>query len=217
MIVVGRTRKSDTLEDGTEYPIEDIDIVGSTGNIYTVTISKEPNCTCPDSQKGHECKHKVYALHTVLKAPEYLVYQLGLLSTELREIFEAAPPIPTDSSEASDNDGKRKPVDGECPICYMDLDEKENELVWCKAACGNNMHKTCFEQWVVSQRGNTVKCVYCRTPWQMEVGDLKGIKKGGTVGLDGYVNVADQFGMSGQRDYSSYHPSWVRNHLGMGF
>lgn len=212
MIVIGRARKE---EDGC--PVEDIDIVGSTGNIYRVTIDKRPSCTCPDSTKGNECKHKVYALHTVLKAPEHLVYQLGLLSTELREIFEGAPPIPTETESAEDHDGKRKPIHGECPICYFDLDEKENELVWCKAACGNNMHKSCFEQWAASQRGQTVKCVYCRTPWEMDQEDADKIKKMGQMTAEGYVNVADHFGMSSTRDYSSYHQPWVRRTLGMGW
>jgi Ring finger domain len=212
MIVVGRTRHE---EDG--HLTEEIDIVGSTGNIYRVTVDKKPSCTCPDSRKGNECKHKVYALHTVLKAPEYLQYQLALLSSELKEVFERAPPIPTDAASSEDTDGKRKPVDGACPICYMDLDEEENELVWCKAACGNNMHKSCFEQWVGSQRGNTVKCVYCRTPWEMEKEDLEKIKKTGALNSEGYINVADHFGMSAMRDYSNYHQPWVRRTFGMGW
>jgi hypothetical protein len=94
---------------------------------------------------------------------------------------------------------------------YMDFDEEHNELVWCKAACGN---KDCFEQWAKSQAGKPVKCVYCRTLWQTEAGNIQELLKGGSVGADGYVNVADQLGMSGERDYSSYHPFWVDRHLG---
>ena len=212
MIVIGRTRS------GTdEHPSEEIDIVGSTGNVYRVHIGQLPSCTCPDSLKGSECKHKVYALHTVLKAPEHLQYQLAYLSSEVREIIRGAPPIPTDVSRAEDTDGKRKSAIGECPICYFDFDPENNELVWCKAACGNNMHKSCFEQWVASQRGNTVKCVYCRTPWEVDHGDLKNIRQAATVNEEGYVNVADRFGMSGTRNYSSYHQPWVRRTLGMGW
>ncbi|RAL67306.1 hypothetical protein DID88_008069 [Monilinia fructigena] len=37
---------------------------------------------------------------------------------------------------------------------------------WCKAACGQNFHRECFEQWKASKRGGVVTCVYCRTPWQ---------------------------------------------------
>ena len=90
-MVVSRTR------DGTDdCPTEDIDVIGTTGNIYRVTINNLPECTCPDSQKGNECEHKVYALSTVFRAPYELQYQRTYLSTELKTIFENAPPIPTD-------------------------------------------------------------------------------------------------------------------------
>lgn len=55
MFVVDRTRT------GTdEVPEERVDIAGTTGNIYTITIGKEPSCTCPDARKGNQCKHIVY-------------------------------------------------------------------------------------------------------------------------------------------------------------
>jgi hypothetical protein len=200
---------------------EEIAIVGSTGNIYTVTISHLPSCTCPDHANGNQCKHVVYALHTVLRAPSQLEYQLAFLTAELEEIFSKAPPIPTEtvSEDNESTNGKRKPIEegSECPICYMDLLPDSEELVWCKAACGNNMHKTCFEQWAASQRGQVVKCVYCRTPWETNSADLATLQRQGTVNDEGYVNVAGQFGMSGQRDYSSYHPFWVRRTLGTGY
>lgn len=221
MVVLGRRRR--TTQSGA--PAEDIDIVGSTGNIYTVHIDHDPSCTCPDSMKGHECKHKVYALHTVLKAPEGLVYQLAFLSPELEQIFAKAPPIPTEIAEGEDEEsqeggGNRKPTDGECPICYMDLDPEHNKLVWCKSQCGHNLHKSCFDQWAASQRGKEVRCVYCRTPWQQQVesGDVvEAAKKAGQVGADGYVNVAEQFGISRARDYSGYHQPWARRQFGVGW
>lgn len=182
--------------------------------LLQVTIGRFASCTCPDHMKGNECKHKVYVLNHVLKAPEHLQYQLAFLSSELRDIFAAAPPIPSDVSSAEDTDGKRKPVEGECPICYMDFDEDNNALVWCKAACGNNMHKRCFDQWAASQRGVEVKCVYCRTAWHSEHGDAEQVKQAGSIGVDGYVNVGERFGMSQARDYSTYHPFWVRRQLG---
>lgn len=211
MIVIGRTRS------GTEaQPAEEIDIVGSTGNIYRVTIGPLPSCTCPDHRKGNECKHKVYALHTVLKAPDHLQYQLAFISSELREIFARAPPIPAEAPGSENIDGTRKAIEGDCPICYMDFEPDRNELVWCKAACGNNMHKSCFDKWAASQCGNTVRCVYCRTPWQIDHGGLESIKKTGQVNEEGYVNVAEHFGMSRARDYSSYHRPWVRRQFGLG-
>lgn len=209
MIVLGRKRKT---TNGA--PSEDIDIVGSTGNIYTVTISHNPTCTCPDSSRGNECKHKVYALYTVLKAPLHLQYQLAFLSSELEEIFAHAPPLPIDLGE--DSKGNRKATDGECPICYMDLNEEHNKLVWCRKQCGHNMHKSCFDQWAASQGGREVRCVYCRTPWEVDVSDVDAVRHVGEHTAEGYVNVASQFGMSRARDYSSYYQPWVRRHFGFG-
>ena len=55
MFVIDRAR------GGTEEePEETIDMAGTTGNIYSITISRLPKCTCPDNQKGNQCKHIVY-------------------------------------------------------------------------------------------------------------------------------------------------------------
>lgn len=165
-------------------------------------------------------------MHKVLKAPEHLQYQLALLTTELQEIFASAPPIPSlDVSDGADSvagNGRRKPVEGECPICYSDLDEVHNELVWCRAACGNNMHRSCFDEWARASRDGPqvqVRCVYCRTPWQVEVeaDGLDWVKQAGSMGPDGYVNVGKQVGISPIRDYSTYHPYWTSRHLGRGW
>lgn len=76
MFVIDRNR------GGTEeVPEETIDMAGTTGNVYSITIAPEPKCTCPDNQKGNQCKHIVYVLHQVLKAPEHLQYQLAFLSS----------------------------------------------------------------------------------------------------------------------------------------
>lgn len=80
---------------------------------------------------------------------------------ELRSIFQNAPPSPADkASSDEDHPGKRKAIDGDCPICFTEFEPETEEIVWCKGACGNNIHKTCFEQWATSQKGNEVKCVY---------------------------------------------------------
>ena len=55
MFVIDRAR------GGTDaIPEETIDMAGTTGNIYSITISQVPSCTCPDSRKGNQCKHVVY-------------------------------------------------------------------------------------------------------------------------------------------------------------
>lgn len=57
MFLIDRSRL--VSRDGT-HEEEVFDIAGTTGNIYQVTISKEPSCTCPDAGKGNQCKHIIY-------------------------------------------------------------------------------------------------------------------------------------------------------------
>ena len=37
-------------------------VLGSTGNVYDVTIGQKPNCTCPDCAKGNLCKHIIFVM-----------------------------------------------------------------------------------------------------------------------------------------------------------
>ena len=72
-----------------------------------------------------------------------------------------------------------------------------------------------YQQWAKSQSGKEVRCVYCRTPWQGDEEAIKRIVNGkGNVNEEGYMNVAGELGLSGARDYSTYHPNWVRQQLG---
>ncbi|KAF9779395.1 hypothetical protein IL306_001940 [Fusarium sp. DS 682] len=187
-----------------ECPEEDVEMTGSTGNIYTVHVGKQPKCTCPHNEKGHQCKHILYVMKQVLNAPFNLVYQLALLSTELQTIFASAPPISAPGQGESD---KRKPIDGDCPICYCELDEKNQEsIVWCAAACGQNIHEECFRMWAQTKPGaGSVTCPMCRSVWKGDDQLVARIQKDkGQVDEEGYVNVADQLGISRERDESIY-------------
>ncbi|OCL14283.1 hypothetical protein AOQ84DRAFT_359053 [Glonium stellatum] len=208
----------DRIRGGTEdAPEETVDIAGTTGNIYTVTINKMPNCTCPYAEKGNQCKHIVYVLSRVLRAPEHLAYQLAFVSSELRDIFAKAPPVPSADSSAESSDGNRKPIENDCPICCMEFEEGREKIVYCKAACGNNIHRHCFEKWAATKKGSgAVTCPFCRTPWAGDEDMTKKIAKSGTVNSEGYVNVASQLGITGERDYSSYNGYWVRRQIRRG-
>lgn len=207
LFLLGRERRLSA--EGT-HEEEVFDMAGTTGNIYKVTISKQPKCTCPDQTRNRLiCKHIIYVLVNVLKAPPHLQYQLALLSNELADIFANAPASPqsSDGSKAdTSNGGKRKPIEGDCPICVTEFEAGE-EIVWCKAACGNNIHKACFEQWAKSRPGE-VTCVYCRQPWKADDKDLKSIARSAKKNKEGYVNVASQLGLSGRRDTSTYYDGY---------
>ncbi|KAH8679983.1 hypothetical protein BGZ60DRAFT_241636 [Tricladium varicosporioides] len=186
--------------DKDGFVCEHFSIAGSTGNVYDTTIGRSPKCVCMDAvsfwhikywnklitvkrMRGQKCKHINYALIKILRAPENLCYQLAFLSTELESIFANAPVTKAPSIDKDEDDdtiynGKRKPIEGECPICVFDM-EADEEIVWCKAACGQNFHKECFQHWKSSKNGGQVTCVYCRTEWQEDVpkpGDLAGLK-----------------------------------------
>lgn len=169
MFVIDRDRGT----DAKGVPQERIELAGSTGNIYTITIGQLPKCTCPDKRfnGGSQCKHLIYVLHQVLKAPPHLEYQNAFISSELNEIFEHAPlpsagvvgDVDSETKEEEDSEGvKRKSMEGcDCPICFMPFEPNaKEEIVWCRAACGNNVHRRCFEQWAKSQAGREVRCVY---------------------------------------------------------
>ena len=215
MFVLDRYR--DTSND--EHPTETISMAGTTGNVYNITVDKVPSCNCPHARKGNQCKHIVYVLARVLRVPEHLEYQLAFLSSELREIFAKAPALPIEQADSTEKDGNRKSVEGECPICCVDFEPENSkeEIVYCKAACGNNIHKDCFQQWAATKKGEEVTCPFCRTAWQGDEETLNNVVGKGRVTDEGYVNVAEQLGMSGRRDYSTYHQQWVRRQFGYDY
>jgi hypothetical protein len=206
-----------------EVPEEKVVMAGSTGNVYTQHIGLVPSCDCPHATKGNQCKHIIYVMLRVLKAREDVAYQLALTTTELREVLKNAPPIPgveTDPTDAQgEQDGNRKPIEGECPICYDDLEPDKDAIVYCKASCGNNVHKGCMSKWIAMNRTKAT-CPYCRATWATDEaleGKLGNIDPSGLErNEDGYVNVAGQLGLSGERDYSTYHQFWVRRQFGSG-
>ncbi|KAK1826877.1 hypothetical protein QBC39DRAFT_186818 [Podospora conica] len=199
-----------------ECPEETVQITGTTGNIYSIHIARQPLCDCPQGVEKKQCKHIIYVLARVLRAkPEY-VYQLALLSSELRDIFSTAPPADNqlEANEAANNN--RKPLEGDCPICFNEMEAQGEAIVWCRAACGQNVHKSCFEMWAATKRQQQavdgghvdVTCPYCRSVWQGDEDMVKKIEKTGPLNAEGYVNVAEQLGISDERDPSNYSRWW---------
>ena len=122
-------------------------VLGSTGNVYNVTIGQTPACNCPDyGKKGNtSCKHVLFVFLRVLRVASTnpVVWQAALLKQELVEIFAAAPSVGTGPlasaavrstfariNGASADDCapagaaatiQRRPVSGPCPICFEDM------------------------------------------------------------------------------------------------
>jgi SWIM zinc finger len=67
----------------------DFVVLGSTGNVYTVTIEKVPHCTCPDHARGNLCKHILFVLLKVMSIDSQspLIFQAAWMESELRDMF----------------------------------------------------------------------------------------------------------------------------------
>ncbi len=150
----------------------------------------------------------MYVLARVLRVRHDLVYQLALLASEVHEVLAGAPLPPAAGGAGGDTKGRRKAVEGDCPICFCEMDGEGGvggeAVVWCRAACGQNVHRGCFETWAATKRrqaggSGEVTCPYCRSVWEGDEDMVTRLQRGGERNAEGYVNVAGQLGLSGRR------------------
>jgi hypothetical protein len=103
----------------------------------------------------------------------------------------------------TDTDGRREiEADTDCPICYDAISGcPDSTLTWCRAGCGNSIHKACWTEWSKNQKaqGKKPTCVYCRSVWV----DETAAGAAGATKVGGYLNLAAVAGMTGARDTSS--------------
>ncbi|KAF2110963.1 hypothetical protein BDV96DRAFT_603560 [Lophiotrema nucula] len=58
-------------------------------------------------------------------------------------------------------DVQRKPIEGDCSICWEDMDANDlNTLDWCSKDCGNSFHRACLNRWLAVNSN----CPFCRQP-----------------------------------------------------
>lgn len=162
-------------------------------------------------------KHVSAFLHTKLQGKPYHHHVLHTLSLTHYVHPSKVPNQACADQSGGDKDKDCKAVDGDCPICFEEMEAGPGKegLVWCKAACGQNIHSECFNMWATTKRqggdigAGKVTCPYCRSDWEFDhdAVNIANIKRG-VPNEEGYVNVADQLGISTQRDYSSYSRFW---------
>ncbi len=193
-------------------------VLGSTGNVYDVTINRTPHCSCPDHAKGNLCKHILFVLLKVMAIPSSspLVYQQAWIKTELEEMyscmaqrFQQVSGAVLAKSVVRNEYAKlqRGPVlqvacrqdQEDCPICF-DILEGAADNLHCRTQCGANFHAKCISHWLQQQRSHPT-CPNCRQPWD-------GTTKRTT---NGFKNLGRLQGQSPQRDMSSYS-SWYRRY-----
>lgn len=162
------------------------DIMGTTGNVYTVSIKNIPECTCPDHQtRNKRCKHIYFVLLRIMKVSEDQEDN-NYSNEDLTSMFNKIPNIAKNcmveanvqnkyhnlkiaDDKKSINVGQQS-LDDMCPICLDDLKNGE-DVNYCKFSCGKNIHVQCFQMWCKKQPKEL--CVYCRNPWNKTADSCK--------------------------------------------
>jgi len=142
-------------------------IMGHSGNVYNVTISNYPHCTCPDYySRGNRCKHIYFVLIRIMDISNYT--DSSYEDDELIEMFNNIPPISQNlmyQGSGIPNGGKevdQKFEKGDiCPICLDPL-ENGKDLDFCRYSCGKTIHSKCFSMW---EKAKGSVCVFCRAQW----------------------------------------------------
>jgi hypothetical protein len=157
------------------------EVMGTTGNVYTVTINKSPTCTCPDYMtRAKRCKHIYFVLTRIMKVKPEQEDIEKYSNADLCNMFESIPQITeslrVDAAKLSKFKELKKNKNGEvkmreiteedmCPICLTELDDPD-DLIYCKYSCGYNLHKQCFDMY--NTKRTEIKCLFCQQDWNPE-------------------------------------------------
>lgn len=204
-------------------------ILGSTGNVYTVCLSKIPTCTCPDFSKKHDlCKHILFVTLKVIgidpKSP--LAYQRAYLQSELQELFDKLAERRSNSSNsdtrimanesvrqsyqqivqggASSPDARSSFLQRRQPL------DEDSECIICFDAMSLGSSTFCGGTCGVNLHSDCVRrwcmsnrtCPNCRQPW---IDGVKGPPPSNNPQGEGFVNLGRLQGQSPVRDTSTYH------------
>jgi hypothetical protein len=160
------------------------EVMGTTGNVYTVNIVNSPRCTCPDfMSRNKRCKHIYFVLTRIMKVrpdqEDIKKYSDG----DLQDMFENIPQITEnlriDSTKLEKfktlkknhktGEVKKRQIEEEdmCPICLTELYDCDEELTYCRYSCGYSLHKECFMMYN-SKQYSECKCIFCQKLWNIE-------------------------------------------------
>lgn len=160
------------------------EVMGTTGNVYTVGIVNSPTCTCPDyTTRNKRCKHIYFVLTRIMKVKSDQEDIEEYSDEDLQDMFENIPQITenlrVDASKLAKFKSLKKNGNGEvekreideeamCPICLAELYDCDEELIHCRYSCGYSLHKQCFDMYNSKQHGEC-KCIFCQKPWENEL------------------------------------------------
>jgi hypothetical protein len=164
-------------EDALERKYE---VMGTTGNVYTVCIKTSPECTCPDYTTRHKrCKHIYFVLSRIMGVShdkedikEYSDDDLESMISNIPAITEN---LKVDPSKLAKFKSLKKNSNGEvemreiseedmCPICLGEVLDCGEEITYCRYSCGTALHKECFDRYN-EHKHDTPKCLFCYHTW----------------------------------------------------
>lgn len=207
--------------ENTNTTNEEFVIQGTTGNLYKCKIANKPTCDCPDSKRGHVCKHLLFIYIRVLRVEQNnsILCKKNLSDEEIANIYSSAPKrvdgfVMAESfvrekyktfleqsgkpyvKKTKEKPKPRKPLEGDmCAVCYEDFGpEEESKTTYC-LQCSNNIHIQCWNMWKNGQTKNTDSdptCVYCRAV-NMGYKTPKSKRVSASGMGSGYVNVNQLF------------------------
>ncbi|WOL08216.1 mitogen-activated protein kinase kinase kinase 1 [Canna indica] len=153
-------------------------VLGSTGNVYHVTLAAAPSCTCPD--RAAPCKHVLFVLLRVLgcSLDDACVWRRTLRPCELARLLNTPTVAAADVvagararerfhqlfSAEGHRPAERREEREVCPVCLEEM-EAAAGLVSC-ATCGNSLHEECWARWKRSRGRRGAICVMCRAQWR---------------------------------------------------
>ena len=164
------------------------EVMGTTGNVYLVTINNKPTCTCPDYMtRSKRCKHIYFVLTRIMKVKAEQEDIKKYTDSDLQDMFTNIPTITenlrVDYAKQKEFLEKYKTLnknpngkvdkrnidqDDMCPVCLGELDDHEEEIIFCEYSCGACIHKECFNMYNSKQPG-TKKCLFCHKDWDQEI------------------------------------------------
>ncbi|KAF4377231.1 hypothetical protein CsatB_008247 [Cannabis sativa] len=178
-------------------------VLGATANVYAVTLSATPYCTCPD--RATPCKHILFVLIRGLGLslhdpclrrrtlrPCHLTRLLSapilpecLAGISLRRRFHQLFYDRRGSSSSNVNNNNNAPVtefdEGtSCPVCLEEMG-REERVVACER-CRNPIHEECLLTWKRSTGRRWASCVICRARWRD--------RAAAAINADKYLNLA---------------------------
>jgi hypothetical protein len=122
-------------------------VIGSTGSVYTVTISNDTACTCPDhTQRKMPCKHIYFVLAKCLKAENWKK-GTDFSDDDVRSMLAKVPVNTDELVKELENKAalrQRRTFEDPCPICLEDFVPEKERIIFCGKSCGYNFHELCY-------------------------------------------------------------------------